>query len=127
MIFGLGTDIVQISRIQGMIEKFDDRFLERCFTAAEIARAKTKAQAINSYAKHYAAKEATLKALGTGMREGLSWQDIEVGHTALGAPTLSLTGGVALFLQEKGLKNVILHLSLSDDGDYAVATVIIET
>jgi holo-[acyl-carrier protein] synthase len=127
MIAGLGTDLVRISRIRELMERFHERFVERCFTEREIARAGTKADPAAAFARLYAAKEAALKALGTGMREGLAWHNIEITHNALDAPLLSLTGGAAQLLQEKGLTGVKLHLSLSDDGDYAVATVLIET
>ncbi|HEY1096826.1 MAG TPA: holo-ACP synthase [Alphaproteobacteria bacterium] len=127
MIIGLGTDIVQISRIKAMLDKFEERFQERCFTPAEISRASAKSNPAAAFARLYAAKEAALKALGTGMRESLAWHDFEVSHTLLGAPIMHFTGGAALILKEKGVETPKLHLSLSDDGDYAVATLIIET
>jgi holo-[acyl-carrier protein] synthase len=126
MIVGLGTDIVQISRIQKMIADYGTRFTERCFTKAEIARAQNKNPTDHAFARLYAAKEAALKALGTGMREGLAWHDMEVTHNALGAPQMVFSGGASLILKEKNIKNSVLHLSMSDDGDYAIATLIIE-
>lgn len=127
MIVGLGTDIVQISRIAQMITQYGARFTERCFTTAEIAHATGKTPSDHAFARLYAAKEAALKALGTGMREGLAWHDFEVTHSDLGAPIMTLSGGASLILKEKNIENPILHLSMSDDGDYAIATFIIET
>jgi holo-[acyl-carrier protein] synthase len=127
MIIGLGTDIVQISRIKTMITQYGARFTERCFTQAEISRAQTKNPSEHAFARLYAAKEAALKALGTGMREGLSWHDMEVSHTDLGAPFMVFSGGASLILKEKTTETPVVHLSMSDDGDYAVATLIIET
>lgn len=127
MIIGLGTDIVQISRIAGLMEKFGDKFLQRCFTEAECTRADSKTNPAAAYARLYAAKEASLKALGTGMREGLAWHDMEVGHTDLGAPVLTIRNGCLGIIRQKTPSDFVAHLSLSDDGDYAVATVIIET
>lgn len=128
MIVGLGTDIVQISRIRQIVDGASgDKFLARCFTAVEIERSQSKHDPAAAFARLYAAKEAALKAIGTGMREGLAWHDFEVIHTDLGAPIICITGGAKLVLQEKSRYAVIPHLSLSDDGDYAVATVIIET
>lgn len=127
MILGLGTDIVQISRIAGLMEKFADKFVQRCFTDSECTRADSKPNPAAAYARLYAAKEAVLKALGTGMREGLAWHDIEVGHTDLGAPVITIKHGCLAVIREKTSREFTCHLSLSDDGDYAVATVIIET
>ncbi len=127
MIVGMGTDIVQISRIAALILKFETRFLHKCFTAAEIARAQTKNPSAAAFARLYAAKEAALKALGTGMRSGLSWHDIEIIHSALGQPNITINSGYQHLLNEKTVHEAICHLSMSDDGDYAVATVIIET
>lgn len=127
MIIGLGTDIVQISRIAGLMEKFADKFLQRCFTEAECTRADSKHEPAAAYARLYAAKEATLKAVGTGMREGLAWHDMEVGHTELGGPVLTIRNGCLAVLRQKTPHDFVCHLSMSDDGDYAVATVIIET
>lgn len=127
MIIGLGTDIVQISRIKTMIDDYGARFTARCFTEAEISRAETKTPSENAFARLYAAKEAALKALGTGMRAGLSWHDMEVTHNDLGAPIMVFSGGASLILKEKTAETPVVHLSMSDDGDYAVATLIIET
>ena len=127
MIVGLGTDIVQMLRIAAILQKFETRFAETCFTPAERERAAAQPAPANAYARLYAAKEAALKAVGTGMRAGLSWHDLEIGHDDLGKPILTIKDGCARLLTEKAAGPVTTHLSMSDDGDYAVATVILET
>lgn len=123
MMIGIGTDIVQIKRIRDTIERYGDQFLDRCFTKAERHRADARAEPVRAYARLFAAKEALLKAVGTGMREGLSWHDFEITPNHLGAPTVLITGGAR---QKLGSIHYKTHLSLSDDHDYAVATVVIE-
>lgn len=123
MIQGIGTDIVKIERIREAIAKYGDKFLQRCFTETEIARSETKNDPAAAYARLYAAKEALLKALGTGMREGLSWHDLQISWTEYGAPQVTLGAGAESYLSAK---NVRTHLSMSDDQEYAVAYAIIE-
>lgn len=123
MIHGIGSDIVHIPRIRKAIEQYGDKFLNRCFTASEIARAQGKSDPSAAFARLYAAKEALLKALGSGMREGLSWHDLQISWTEMGAPQVTLGDGTQHYLQEK---NVTTHLSMSDDQEYAVAYAIIE-
>lgn len=123
MIHGIGTDIVKIERIRHSVDRYGEKFLERCFTATERERSLTKHDPIAAYARLYAAKEALLKALGSGMREGLSWHDLQVSWDAYGAPKVTLGDGVWRYLPEK---NVTTHLSMSDDGEYATAFAIIE-
>ncbi len=123
MIIGIGTDIVQVKRIRDTIDQYGDQFLNRCFTPVERQRASARAEPVRAYARLFAAKEALLKALGTGMRENLSWHDFEITPNALGAPTVAIRGGAAKILGEQPLKT---HLSLSDDHDYAVATALFE-
>lgn len=123
MIIGIGTDIVHIPRIRESIEKYGDKFLTRCFTASEIIRSNGKNDPAAAFARLYAAKEALLKALGSGMREGLSWHDLQISWTEMGAPQVTLGQGTQRYLQEK---NVTTHLSMSDDQEYAVAYAIIE-
>lgn len=118
MIQSVGTDIVKLARIEAAIQNYGDKFLSRCFTAAERARADGRGNRIGAYARLFAAKEALLKALGTGMREGLSWQDWEILPDEKGAPKVTVTGGALAHL---GGKAPIIHLSMSDDGAYAVA------
>ena len=131
MIIGLGEDLVEIARIESLIKKNQDRFLQKCFTPEEITKAEmhhTDDRKISYFAKRFAAKEACLKALGTGMREGLGWQDMHIGNDDLGRPVLSVSGGVAEKL------NAILpphmrphiHVTLADEAGLAKATVILE-
>lgn len=132
MIIGLGEDLVDITRIEKIITDKHNRFLDKCFTPQEIEKADshpTDERRIAYFAKRYAAKEACLKAIGTGMREGLSWQDMETGNDDLGRPVLTVTGGVADRLKTivpNGQSHAI-HITLSDEAGLAKATVIIES
>jgi len=128
MILGLGSDLSDIRRIQNSLDRFGDRFKDRIFTELERTRSERKADAAASYAKRFAAKEACAKALGTGMRRGVFWRDMGVVNMRSGQPTMELTGGALVRLQEMtppGMKAVI-HLTLTDDHPYAQAFVIIE-
>ena len=128
MIIGVGADLSDIRRIQNSLDRFGDRFKERCFTELERTRSDRKPQPAWSYAKRFAAKEACAKALGTGMRRGVFWRDMGVVNMRSGQPTMQLAGGALARLQEMtppGMKAVI-HLSLTDDHPYAQAFVIIE-
>ena len=128
MIVGVGADLSDIRRIDATLEKFGDRFIARIFTDVERTRSERKPDRGASYAKRFAAKEACAKALGTGMRRGVFWKDMGVVNTAIGRPTMVLTGGAAARLAEltpAGMSAVI-HLSLTDDHPYAQAFVIIE-
>jgi holo-[acyl-carrier protein] synthase len=129
MISGLGEDLVAIERIQKLIEGKGDAFLNKCFTPDEIKRASahtTIERIAAHYAKRFAGKEACLKAMGTGMRDGLSWHDMDIDNDELGRPILNVTGGVAERLQKLS-DNAALHITLSDEAGLAHATVIIET
>ncbi|MFZ4066248.1 MAG: holo-ACP synthase [Phenylobacterium sp.] len=128
MILGIGSDLSDIRRIQASLDRFGDRFRNRCFTEIERRRSEAKPDAAASYAKRFAAKEACAKALGTGLRRGVFWRDMGVVNLRSGQPTLALTGGAAARLTEMtppGHKAVI-HLSMTDDAPYAQAFVIIE-
>ena len=131
MITGLGEDLVEISRIEKLITAKSDRFLSKCFTPNEIKNADNynqEARRIAYFAKRFAGKEACLKALGTGMREGLGWQDMEIGNDLLGRPILKVSGGVASKLDQltpEGFEAHI-HITLSDEAGLAKATVILE-
>jgi holo-[acyl-carrier protein] synthase len=128
MILGIGSDLTDIRRIQASLDRFGDRFRNRCFTELERRRSEAKPAAAASYAKRFAAKEACAKALGTGLRRGVFWRDMGVVNLRSGQPTLALTGGAATRLAEMtppGHKAVI-HLSMTDDAPYAQAFVIIE-
>ena len=123
-IVGLGLDLARISRFQAFLKAEKMALLERLFTIGERAYALPKKGAAAHLAARFAAKEAFLKALGTGLRDGLSWHDMEVVHDPLGKPSLQLSGRAASLVQARAIAAV--HLSYSHDGDYAVATVILE-
>ncbi len=127
MILGLGSDIIDIRRIEATIARFGDRFLNRVFTDAERQKSDRRRERAASYAKRFAAKEACSKALGTGFREGVFWRDMGVVNAASGRPTLVLTGGAA-----EQLKRITpagyqprIDLTLTDDFPQAQAIVII--
>jgi holo-[acyl-carrier protein] synthase len=127
MILGVGSDLIDISRIERTIERFGDRFLDRVFTPQERARSDRRANRAASYAKRYAAKEACSKALGTGFRSGVYWRDLGVINLASGRPTLVLTGGALAQLQAltpRGM-NARIDLTLTDEPPLALALVII--
>lgn len=128
MILGIGSDLSDIRRIENSLERFGERFTNRCFTDIERARSERKPDRASSYAKRFAAKEACAKALGTGIRRGVFWRDMGVVNMRSGQPTMALTGGALARLQEitpPGYETVI-HLSLTDDHPYAQAFVVIE-
>ncbi|MBW2195164.1 MAG: holo-ACP synthase [Deltaproteobacteria bacterium] len=124
MIYGIGTDIVQISRIDTAFKRWGGRFLRRVFTEAEIEYCNTKAQRVSHLALRFAAKEAFAKALGLGFRNGISFRQIEVVHTHNGSPALKLHSKSKDFCEKHGIERNFL--SLSDDGDYAIAMVVLE-
>ena len=127
MIIGIGTDIVDIRRIERTIARFGERFLDRIFTAKERARAERRANRIATYAKRFAAKEACAKALGTGFRKGVFFRDIGVVNLASGQPTLSLTGGASAQLTALTPPGFAarIDLALTDEWPLAQAFVII--
>jgi holo-[acyl-carrier protein] synthase len=127
MIIGLGSDLVDIRRIERTLETYGDRFIQRIFTPVEIAKSEGRSARGASYAKRFAAKEACSKALGTGLRKGVFWRDMGVANLASGAPTMKLTGGaLARFRQliPPGMSGQI-HLTITDDYPLAQAFVII--
>ncbi|MFY0613524.1 MAG: holo-ACP synthase [Hyphomicrobiaceae bacterium] len=127
MILGIGNDMVDIRRIEGSLDRFGDRFLNRVFTQTERARSERKAMRAASYAKRFAAKEACSKALGTGLRRGVFWRDMGVVNMTSGRPTMVLTGGAEAQLQRitpEGYQPQI-DLTLTDDFPWAQAIVII--
>ncbi len=124
MIFGIGVDIVDTGRFERFVRENNQPLLERLFTPAEFAYCAPKKQCAIHYASRFAAKEAFLKALGTGLRDGLSWHDMEVVNDHLGKPSLRLAGKAAELYGEHHLK--ACHLSLSHDGSAAVAMVVLE-
>jgi holo-[acyl-carrier protein] synthase len=128
VIIGVGSDLIDIRRIDQTLQRFGDRFVGRIFTEIEQARSERKADRAASYAKRFAAKEACAKALGTGMRRGVFWKDMGVVNARSGAPTMALTGGAARRLAEITPAGQVarIHVSLTDDHPYAQAFVIIE-
>lgn len=124
-IVGLGTDLARIARFSKFVEAQKTALLERLFTLAERQYAFAKADPAMHLAARFAAKEACLKAFGTGWRDGLGWHDMEVVPDELGRPELVLSGRAAQIAGEKRVEMV--HLSYSHDGEYAVATVILES
>ncbi|GGF41052.1 holo-[acyl-carrier-protein] synthase [Aliidongia dinghuensis] len=127
MILGLGTDLIDIRRIEKTLERYGDKFTERCFTPVERAKADRRAQRAATYAKRYAAKEACSKALGTGFRAGVFWRDIGVVNLASGQPTLQLTGGARARLDAMTPPGMVaqIHLTLTDEPPLAEAMVMI--
>ena len=127
MILGLGSDLIDIRRVEKSIERFGDRFLDRIFTETERLKSDKRANRAASYAKRFAAKEACAKALGTGFRKGVFWRDMGVVNLATGRPTIVLTGGAAEQLKRitpQGLEPRV-DLSLTDDFPLAQAIVVI--
>ncbi len=127
MIIGLGTDLIDIDRIEATIERFGERFLDRIFTPLEQAKSDPRANRAASYARRFAAKEACSKALGTGFRRGVFWRDMGVVNDPSGRPTMKLTGGAAQRLAQitpPGME-VRIDVSLTDEPPIAQATVII--
>jgi len=125
-IFGIGTDIVNIKRMKSSIKKNGTKFKERVFSKKEILYCEKRKNSFAFYAKRFAAKEALSKALGTGIRRGINFKNIEIYNDNLGKPSIKLTGPTAKFLKKKiKTKKYSIFLSLSDDKPWAQATVII--
>ncbi len=122
MIVGLGTDIVEIDRIASMIERHGPAFLDRVFTAAEREYCSAKKHAAQHYAGRWAAKEAAMKALGTGFITGIHWHDFEVLPERSGAPRLTLTGGAAEHAKRLGIDEMLI--TMSHCKAYATATAV---
>ena len=128
MIIGIGADLSDIRRIQKALDRFGDRFKERCFTELERTRSDRKPDPAWSYAKRFAAKEACAKALGTGIRSDVYWRDMGVVNKPSGQPTLALTGNAAEHLKRLTPPGheAHIHLTLTDEYPYAQAFVVIE-
>lgn len=132
MIIGMGSDLIDIRRVEKTLERFGERFIRRCFTEVEIAKAERRRGGgthIATYAKRFAAKEACSKALGTGFSNGVYLRDIGVVNDALGRPTLELTNGALKRLTDltPGGRMAVIHLTLTDEPPIASAHVVIET
>ena len=128
MILGIGTDLANIERIQGTLDRFGDRFRNRVFTDIEQRKAERRHDVAGTYAKRWAAKEACSKALGTGLRMGIAWKDMAVENLHTGQPVMTLTGWAAdrLAKMTPPGHEAIVHVSLTDDHPWAQAYVVIE-
>lgn len=128
MIVGLGSDLIDIRRVEKTLERYGERFINRVFTPIEVRKSEGRRQRAASYAKRFAAKEACSKALGTGLNQGVFWRDMGVVNLPSGKPTMMLTGGAAkrlATLVPKGHRPEI-HLTITDDFPLAQAFVVIE-
>lgn len=125
MIVGTGVDLAEVDRIQAAVERHGARFVERVFTPGEIAYVERKANRFERYAARFAAKEAGMKAIGTGWRRGVRWQDFEVVNLPSGRPTLKIHGEAANFAARLKVNHV--HLSMTHTASQAMAIVILES
>jgi holo-[acyl-carrier protein] synthase len=128
MILGIGSDLANIDRIAATLDRFGDRFRNRVFTPIEQAKAEGRKDVAGTYAKRWAAKEACSKALGTGLRMGISWRDMAVTNLRSGQPVMHLTGWAAerLAAMTPPGHAAIVHVTLTDDHPWAQAFVVIE-
>ena len=128
MILGVGTDLANIERIAGVLERHGDRFRNRVFTEIEQRKAERRKDTAGTYAKRWAAKEACSKALGTGLRMGIAWKDMAVRNLKTGQPVMELSGWAAERLRDMTPKGheAIIHVTLTDDHPWAQAFVVIE-
>ncbi len=124
MIIGTGVDLAETERVRSAIERFGARFVERIYTPAEAAYVERKANRYERYAARFAAKEAGMKAIGTGWRRGVRWRDFEVANLPSGKPTLRLHGVAARIAERMGVRNI--SLSLTHTKDLGMAHVILE-
>jgi len=125
MIVGTGIDIAEVPRIAASIERFGKRFLERVFTPEEIRYCESKANKAERYAGRFAAKEAAMKAIGTGWNRGVTWHDVEVKRVPGGRPAIVFHGKAAEFFQQLGAARA--HLSITHTKEFAMAQVILES
>lgn len=128
MIVGLGSDLIDIRRVERTLQRFGDRFVQRVFTETEQAKSDRRKERAASYAKRFAAKEACSKALGTGLRQGVFWRDMGVANLPTGKPTMVLAGGALARLETMMPDGHMpqIHLTITDDWPLAQAFVIIE-
>jgi holo-[acyl-carrier protein] synthase len=124
MIVGTGVDLAEVPRIRASIERYGEKFIRRIYTPAEIAYVERKANKYERYAARFAAKEAGMKAIGTGWRHGVTWQDFEVANLRSGKPTLVLHGVAAGFAEKLGVKHI--SLSITHTAGLGMAHVILE-
>ncbi len=128
MILGIGTDLANIERIQGVLDRFGDRFRNRVFTEVEQAKSERRLDVAGTYAKRWAAKEACSKALGTGLRMGIAWKDMSVSNLRSGQPVMHVTGWSKERLDQMtpAGHEAVIHVTLTDDHPWAHAMVLIE-
>jgi holo-[acyl-carrier protein] synthase len=128
LILGIGTDLANIDRIAGTLERFGQRFKTRVFTETEQAKAERRRDVAGTYAKRWAAKEACAKALGTGLRMGVAWKEMSVSNLRSGQPQMHVTGGAAARLARMTPEGMVarIHVTLTDDHPWAQAFVVIE-
>jgi holo-[acyl-carrier protein] synthase len=128
MILGIGSDLANIERIQGTIDRFGSRFKNRVFTEVEQQKAGSRKDVVGTYAKRWAAKEACSKALGTGLAMGISWKDMSVTNLGSGQPLIQLTGWAKDRLAQMTPKGhvAVIHCTLTDDHPWAQAFIVIE-
>lgn len=128
MIIGMGSDLIDIRRVERLITEFGDRFIRRLYTAEEIAKAGKRADPIPTFAKRFAAKEACSKALGTGIHAGVFFRDMGVVNLPSGQPTMLLTGGALRRLQAMTPPGMVarIQLTITDEYPLAQAMVLIE-
>ncbi len=124
MIVGIGVDIVDVERVNRLLDRYGDRFLRRVFTDVEIRYAKRNFKTAERLAGRFAVKEAVLKALGTGKSQGILWKDIETVRGTMGKPEVKLYGKASIYM--KRLRGSKIFISISHDGGKAIAFVIIE-
>src|SRR5205085_3876889 len=125
MIVGTGVDLAEVERIRAAIERFGDRFVQRIYTPGEIAYVERKANRYERYAGRFAAKEAGMKAIGTGWKRGVRWKDLEVANLPSGRPTLRLHGEAAKIAERLGVKSI--SLSITHTAQFGMAQVILES
>ncbi len=128
MILGVGSDLADIRRIEGTLDRFGARFVDRVFTEIEQAKSERRRDRAATYAKRWAAKEACAKALGTGLRMGVAWREMGVYNLSTGQPMMTLTGGAAerLAAMTPPGATARIHVTLTDDHPWAQAFVVIE-
>ena len=124
MIVGTGVDLAEVPRVRHLVERYGRRFIERVYTPAEIAYVERKANRFERFAARFAAKEAGMKAIGTGWRHGVTWQDFEVANLPSGKPTLRLHGVAARVAEKLGVRQI--SLSLTHTAEYGLAHLILE-
>ncbi|RTE65837.1 holo-ACP synthase [Amphritea opalescens] len=124
MILGVGTDLLDIRRIGKALER-TPRLAERILTAAEFEQFSTSSEPVNFLAKRFAAKEAAVKALGTGIGRGISWQHFNISHDSLGRPLIEMNGGALEKAEQRGIRQI--HISYSDETDHVVAFAVAES